>query len=239
MKNLAIVPARSGSKNLPDKNIRALCGKPLLAYSIEAALQSGMFDRVHVSTDSVKYAEIAENCGADVPFLRSAQNSSDAAPSWDAVAEVLEKYAKLGMNFENFMLLQPTSPLRTPEDITAAFACMSSKKANAVVSVCPTDHPPAWDHRLPADGSMSDFSQNDAERRRQDADVYYRINGAIYLVNTAYFLNGRNLYRSSCFAYVMEKKRSVDIDDELDFLFAETLLGTRHSAIGAIAGRNK
>ncbi len=96
MKNIAIIPARSGSKGLVDKNIRILCGKPLLAYSIEAALQSGMFDAVHVSTESEKYAEIAKKYGADVPFLRSMDNSSDTASSWEAVLEVLDKYSKLG-----------------------------------------------------------------------------------------------------------------------------------------------
>jgi len=109
MKNIAIIPARSGSKGLPDKNIRLLCGKPLLAYSIEAALQSDMFDVVHVSTDSIQYAEIAKKFGADVPFLRSTETSSDSASSWDVVKEVIEKYQKVGKCFDTFMLLQPTS----------------------------------------------------------------------------------------------------------------------------------
>lgn len=225
MKNLAIIPARSGSKSLPDKNIRPLCGKPLMSYSIEAALKSGMFDTVHVSTDSEKYAEIAESCGADIPFLRSAENSSDTASSWDAVLEVLNNYSSLGKAFDNVMLLQPTSPLRTSDDITAAFALMDTKNANSIVSVCQADHPPIWYNRLPADGSMINFIQNGAEnKRRQDEDIYYRINGAIFLTNTAYFLTNRNIYCSSCFAYIMDKRKSIDIDDDLDFLFAEAML---------------
>lgn len=225
MKNIAIVPARSGSKGLPDKNIRLLCGRPLIAYSIETALKSGMFDTVHVSTDSVKYAEIAKSYGADVPFLRSAENSSDTASSWDTVLEVLDKYSKLGIEFDNIMLLQPTSPLRTSDDINAAFALADDKKANSIVSVCQADHPPIWYNTLPADGTMTDFIQNGTNnKRRQDADIFYRINGAIFLTNTAYFLVNKNIYRSSCFAYIMDKRRSVDIDDELDFLFAEAVL---------------
>ena len=121
MKNLAIIPARSGSKGLVDKNIKLLDGKPLIAYSIEAALQSGVFDMVMVSTDSEKYAEIAWNYGAQVPFLRSAETSSDTASSWDAVAEVIENYRKLGTVFDTFMLLQPTSPLRTAQNIREAY----------------------------------------------------------------------------------------------------------------------
>ena len=224
MKNIAIIPARSGSKGLPDKNIKILNGKPLLAYSIEAARQSGMFDTVHVSTDSERYAGIAKKYGADVPFLRSAENSSGKASSWDTVLETIEKYLRIGEKFDNIMLLQPTSPLRTPGDIVAAFALMDEKKAKSIISVCRADYPPTWYHILSADGSMTDFVRNETERRRQDADLFYRVNGAIFLTDTAFFLDDRNIYRSSCFAYIMDKKRSVDIDDELDFLFAEAVL---------------
>ena len=221
MKNLAVIPARSGSKGLPDKNIRNLCGKPLLAYSVEAALQSGLFETVHVSTDSAAYAAVARKYGADVPFLRGAENSSDTASSWDAVREVLDKYSKLGKDFGHVMLLQPTSPLRTSGDIAAAFALMKHKGADAIVSVCRG----SYHHTLPADGAMSEFIRKDEnDRRRQNADRLYRVNGAVFLTNTAYFLDDPDIYRRSCFAYVMDKKRSVDIDDELDFLFAEAIL---------------
>ena len=110
MRSIAIIPARSGSKGLPDKNIRPLNGKPLLAYSIEAALASGLFDTVHVSTDSERYADIARQYGADEPFLRSAETSSDTASSEDAIREVLRRYEEIGQHFDAFMLLQPTSP---------------------------------------------------------------------------------------------------------------------------------
>ena len=109
MRSIAIIPARSGSKGLPDKNIRPLNGKPLLAYSIEAALASGLFDTVHVSTDSERYADIARQYGADEPFLRSAEASSDTASSEDAIREVLRRYEEMGQRFDAFMLLQPTS----------------------------------------------------------------------------------------------------------------------------------
>ena len=136
MKNIAIIPARSGSKGLKDKNIKPLMGKPLLAYSIEAAMQSNMFDTVMVSTDSETYAKIARKYGAEVPFLRSAETSSDTASSWDAVAEVLNGYAAIDRCFDTFMLLQPTSPLRTAGDIVGAYRTMEEKDANTVVSLC-------------------------------------------------------------------------------------------------------
>ena len=228
MKNIAIIPARSGSKGLLDKNIRILCGKPLLAYSIEAALQSGMFDAVHVSTDSENYAKIARNYGADVPFLRSERNSSDTASSWEAVLEVLDRYSKLGREFDNIMLLQPTSPLRGYDDIIAAFALMEGKKANAIVSVCQGK----YHSTLPANNIMTHFLPNEVKnKRRQDADIFYRVNGAIYLANITYFLEDQDIYRSLCFAYIMDNRRSVDIDDEIDFLFAEFLLIREHQNV--------
>ena len=225
MKNIAIIPARSGSKGLPDKNIRLLCGKPLLAYSIEAALQSDIFDVVHVSTDSIQYAEIAKKFGADVPFLRSTETSSDSASSWDVVKEVIEKYQKVGKCFDTFMLLQPTSPLRTSEDIRNAYKLMNDKKANAIVAVCEADHPPQFYNVLQADGSLKDFLHDEVnDKRRQDMGTYYRINGAVYLAKTSYFLRNSNIYRDACYAYVMEKNRSVDIDSLFDFQCAEFLL---------------
>ena len=133
MKNIAIIPARSGSKGLVDKNIKELQGKPLIAYSIEAALQSGFFDEVMVSTDSDVYAYIAKEWGAQVPFLRSAEMASDSAGSWDTVREVLDRYKALGKEFDTVCLLQPTSPLRTQEDIRNAYQIYQNKNAKAVI----------------------------------------------------------------------------------------------------------
>lgn len=126
-RNLAIIPARSGSKGLPDKNIRLLNGRPLIAYTIDAALQSEQFDEVMVSTDSKEYREIARQYGANVPFLRSKENSSDRAESWDMVREVIDCYSGLGQMFESFCLLQPTSPLRTVSNIIEAYELFRKK----------------------------------------------------------------------------------------------------------------
>ena len=226
MRSIAIIPARSGSKGLPDKNIKPLNGKPLLAYSIEAALASGMFDTVHVSTDSERYAGIARQYGADEPFLRSADTSSDTASSEDAIREVLRRYEELGQCFDAFMLLQPTSPLRTAEDIRAAFGVMEEKQAESVVSVCEMEHSPLWCNTLPPDDSMREFLRKDGERRRQDLAVYYRLNGAIYLVKTEHFLCTGSLYGDGCYAYHMSAERSVDIDSPTDFIIADALLGS-------------
>lgn len=225
MRNLAIIPARSGSKGLKDKNIKDLNGKPLMAYSIEAAVRSGMFDAVMVSTDSEQYAEIAKSSGAEVPFLRSERTSTDSASSWDMVWEVLENYSGIGREFDTFMLLQPTSPLRSAEDILNAYELFEKKEANAVVSVCPVDHSPLQCSTLPEDLSMTDFMSGWAKgRRRQDLEEYYRLNGAIYLSDVEYFRAYKDIYKDRCYALIMGRDHSVDIDDSFDFKLVEALL---------------
>lgn len=225
MSNIAIIPARSGSKGLKDKNIKELCGMPLIAYSIIAAKESGMFDTVMLSTDSEKYAEIGKRYGAVVPFLRSTETSSDNAGSWDVVKEVLEKYKKLGKEFDTVVLLQPTSPLRTAQDIINVFGFKEEKKANAVVSVCEMDHSPLWSNTLPKSLSMECFSRI-KDVSRQQLETYYRVNGAIYLIKTECLYNGKTIYENNCFAYIMPRERSIDIDTELDFVIAKTLINS-------------
>ncbi|MBR1672731.1 MAG: acylneuraminate cytidylyltransferase family protein [Fretibacterium sp.] len=224
MKNLAIIPARSGSKGLKDKNVKLLGGKPLMAWSIEAALHSGRFDEVMVSTDSERYAEIARECGASVPFLRSALTASDTASSNDAVSEVLEGYKKMGRDFDTFCLLQPTSPLRTAEDIRRAYSLYEEKGALAVVSVCEAEHSPLWCGQLSPTLELEGFISRESGRRRQDAGKFYRLNGALYIVNIEKFKKDPFPYQRGGYAYVMEQERSVDIDTELDFQLAGLLM---------------
>lgn len=225
MKNIAVIPARCGSKGLKDKNIKALCGKPLLAYSVEAALQSGIFDKVHVSTDSEAYQRIALEYGADVPFLRSEQMATDTASTWDAMRFVLEEYKKRGEEFDTITVLQPTSPLRTGQDIVGAYEFFMKKEANMVSSVCEMDHSPLWSNVLPEDLSMENFEDEKlAFLPRQELPTYYRENGAIYILRTAHLFSGKNIYKDKCYAYIMDKSHSVDIDTALDFLIAETIM---------------
>ena len=224
MKNIAIIPARSGSKGLPDKNIKELAGKPLIAYSIEAAIKSNCFDTVMVSTDSEKYAEIGRLYGAEVPFLRSDRTSSDTASSWDTVQEVLDGYEKMGMTFDTFCLLQPTSPLRTDQDIRNAYALYKEKASFAVVSVCEAEHSPLWCGQLPENQEFIGFIKPESQKRRQDAGKFYRLNGAIYIVNIERFKEDRFFYQEGSFAYIMNQNRSVDIDTEIDFKLASILI---------------
>jgi CMP-N,N'-diacetyllegionaminic acid synthase len=224
MRNLAIIPARSGSKGLPDKNIKPLNGKPLIAYSIEQAILSKCFDEIMVSTDSEEYAAIGIEYGASVPFLRSPETSSDTASSWDAVREVINNYAQKNRTFDTFCLLQPTSPLRTSEDIKKAYEEYTNKNALAVISVCKMEHSPLWCNTLPDDGSLSGFQKEASGLRRQDLETYYRLNGAIYIADIKEFLNNSFLYRNGSYAYIMPSEHSIDIDTENDFKLAEFLM---------------
>ncbi len=224
MKNIAVIAARSGSKGLKDKNIKLLNGKPLMAYSIEVAKKSKCFDCIHVSTDCEEYAQIAKQFGAEVPFLRDEELASDSADCWDAVRDVLCKYEKMGQKFDRVMLLQPTSPLRTAEDIKNAFSLIEEKGAEAIIGVCEMEHSPLWSNTLPEDGNMKAFQKPEYELPRQQLPVYYRINGAIYLVNVEFLMKHGNLYDEDSYAYIMPNERSVDIDNMMDFLLIENYM---------------
>jgi len=225
MKNLAIIPARSGSKGLKDKNIKELNGKPLIAYTIEAAIKSKMFNEIMVSTDSEKYSKIAQDCGAEVPFLRSEALSTDKASSWDVVRDVVDKYKRIGKEFDTIALLQPTSPLRTYKDIIDGYEKMKEKDANVILSVCETEHSPLWCNILPEDGSFEDFLNADLVNvPRQKLPIYYRVNGALYIVKTQHLMDTEFIYEDKVYAIIMQKGSSIDIDEELDFMLAETII---------------
>lgn len=225
MKNIAIIPARSGSKGLKDKNIKELMGIPLLAYSIDAAKASGLFDEIMVSTDSRHYADIAVRYGASVPFLRSKERSGDNAGSWDVAEEVLRGYLKAGRAFDTVCLLQPTSPLRKAEDIVRGYELFGSKNADAVTAVCETEHSPLWCMTLPDNLSLAQFREGVEEGvPRQQLEKYYRINGALYIRKVKYEDGQIVLCSKDEYALIMERSRSVDIDEELDFRLARCLL---------------
>ncbi len=224
MRNLAIITARSGSKGLPGKNIKLLNGKPLMAYSIEAALKSGEFNTVMVSTDSGEYGKIAEKYGAEVPFLRSERTSSDSASSWDAVEEVLKYYEGMGQSFDTFCLLQPTSPLRDDNDIVEAYKIYRNKNAIAVLSFTELDHPLEWCGQIDNSLSIDGFLKRENDLQRQRMTKSYRPNGAIYIVSVQEFRKDRFLYRSGAYAYIMPQEKSVDIDTDFDLRLVEFIM---------------
>lgn len=225
MKILAIIPARSGSKGLPDKNIMNLCGTPLCAYTINAALKSEVFSEIHFSTDSRKYADIAKKYGASVPFLRNEELASDTASSWDVVKSVISKYADMQKKFDAVMLLQPTVPFRSAEDICNAVKLLQQKDANAIVSVTMPAHSAFWSAELPEDADMHVFHERMKYLvARQKLPQQYILNGAIYLAKIPYLLASSDIYENKCYAYFMPRERSLDIDSQLDFDMCEFLM---------------
>lgn len=224
-KFLGIIPARSGSKGLKDKNIKELNGKPMIAYSIEAAIESKVFEDIIVSTDSETYADISKQYGAIVPFLRTDCLSTDKAKTNDVIEYTLKELKKIGKEYDYFMILQPTSPLRNVNDILGAVELLFEKEANSVISVCESEYTPLYMNMLGESLSMDNFLDNDIKSRRQELPKYYRLNGAIYLSKVDYFLRYKNLYKEKSYAYIMDNKSSIDIDDEFDFIWAEFLLG--------------
>ncbi len=222
---LAIIPARGGSKGLPGKNIKELCGKPLIAWTIETAKECESIDRIIVSTDDEKIAEVAKGYGAEVPFIRPPVLATDIAPTVDVIFHAID-WLKIHEGYQPcyFLLLQPTSPLRTVVDLKEAIRILKNKKAKAVVSVCETDHHPWWSGTLPEGGNMKDFLRPEIlDKRRQELPVFYRLNGALYLTEIDYFFGNKGFYGPDTSAYVMPKERSVDIDTDFDFKLANVL----------------
>lgn len=225
MKNIAIIPARSGSKGLPDKNIRPLNGVPLIAYTIRAALDSGMFDVVMVSTDSEKYAEIAKEWGAEVPFLRSAETAGDRSSSWSVVEEVLARYEEMGQTFDTFALLQITSPLRMGKHIVEAYDLLDKKQANASISIYKLDTPKEKFHHIDEEACMESWHDPDPSYKpRQVFADCYDCNGAIYISRTDAFAQQDSIFQKKCYGYIMNKVFSTDVDDLEDFLIAEAII---------------
>ncbi|WP_036513256.1 cytidylyltransferase domain-containing protein [Nitrincola nitratireducens] len=222
--NIAVIPARGGSKRLPGKNIREIAGKPMIAWSIEAAIDSKVFDRVIVSTDDENIANISLQHGAEVPFLRPFELATDTATTKDVIEHLIKWLKnKQNVDVEILGILQPTSPLRTAADIQKSYAEMINKSASSVISVCQLEHPLEFCNKIPLSGSMKGFIDSKKTRRSQDYEIYYRINGAIYLIDMR--KSGFDgLYSDGSFSYVMSTNRSVDIDTEDDFFIAKCLL---------------
>ena len=228
---LAVVPARGGSKRLPRKNILMLNAKPLIAWSIEAGLNSKYVDRVIVSTDDQEIANVSKKWGADVPFIRPDELANDNATTVDTITHALNSVERTGEIYGYILLLQPTSPLRTAEHIDEAVELMVERNADSVVGVSEVSHPYEWTNTLPESLSMDEFISREAYfTRSQDFPKRYQINGAIYLIKKEnMFLSGRMMSETNSVAYIMKKYDSVDIDDQLDFMLAETLMLSKHA----------
>lgn len=224
---LAIIPARAGSKRLKNKNILTLNNKPLIGWTIEAGIKSRYIDELIVSTDSDKIAKISKKYGAKIPFLRPKNLAKDKSKTSDVVKHAINFYHKKFNKFFDFILiLQPTSPLRNNKDIDKAIEFMFKKKADAVISVCELNHPPIWSGKLPKNKKMNKFFEKSGfKNRSQDQKKHYRLNGAIYICSLDKFLEQNSVFlQKNVFAFEMPREKSIDIDTELDFKIAKSLI---------------
>ncbi|SHE63383.1 CMP-N,N'-diacetyllegionaminic acid synthase [Caldanaerobius fijiensis DSM 17918] len=226
---LALIPARGGSKGVPRKNLRCLSGKPLIAYTIEAALQANFIDKIIVSTDDLEIANVSKKYGAEVPFIRPEALATDEAKGIDVILHAMQWLEDHNEKFDLLILLQPTSPLRDSEDIKNALSLFVRKNADAVVSVCEAEHSPLWMNTLREDLCMKDFIRKEVlNKNRQELETYYRLNGAIYLAKWNYIKQYKSFYGDKTYAYIMSREKSVDIDSEFDLQFAEFLMKNKN-----------
>ncbi len=229
-KLLAIITARGGSKRLPRKNVLDLHGKPMIAWSIQAGLQSKYVDRVVVTTDDEEIADVSRRYGASVPFMRPDDLSSDDAASLDVVRHTVKS---LGESYKYIILLQPTSPLRESKHIDGAVEFLMQKNADGVIGVSEVEHPVEWTNVLSDDLSMNGFLSGDVVgKRSQDFPKRYRINGAIYLCDIEKMLYENTfLMEQGCYAYRMERESSIDVDEEVDFILAASFLCRKYGSV--------
>ncbi len=223
---IAIIPARGGSKGLPGKNTKNLLGKPLISYTIEAAKKAKSITEIIISTDSQEIAEIAVKYGAKCPFLRPAYLATDEALSVDNYIHLISKLCE-NRNTEigEFIVLQPTSPLRSYQDIDNAIKMFREKNADSVISYTKEKHPITWHKYLNSQNEFIDIF-NDDLKNRQDYRCSYYPNGAIYVFKTQ-IINKNIYYTDKSYAYLMSSRDSIDIDTIDDFNYAEFILSNK------------
>jgi N-acylneuraminate cytidylyltransferase len=218
---LAIIPARGGSKGLPGKNIKSVGGKPLIAWTIEAATKSKFIDRVVLSSDDEDIINTAKHYGCETPFVRPKELAQDDSPAIDTALHALQQVP----HYDITLLLQPTCPLRSSNDIDNALNTMLSKNAKSCVSVTVPDKSPYWMYIINGYNRLKPLLDKKlAAKQRQNLPQVYVLNGAIYAICTDVLLNTRNFVPDGTVPFIMSKEHSVDVDYQLDLEFVEFLM---------------
>ncbi len=220
MKTLAMITARGGSKRIPRKNIKEFNGKPIIAYSIEAAIKSGVFDEVMVSTDDEQIAEISRNYGALVPFMRSEKTSNDFATTVDVIEEVLLEYQKMGQDFDIFACIYPTAPFITADKLREAVGNLSSSGADVLIPVVRFSYPPQRAMEI-HDGRLVFRDPENLSKRSQDLEPHYHDAGQFYISRTESFKRNRALMMGDIIPMELSELEVQDIDNEVDWKLAE------------------
>lgn len=218
---LGVIPARGGSKGIPRKNIMNVAGKPLIAWTIEEALKSKYIDRLILSSDDEEIIQIAMKWGCDAPFVRPSELAQDDTPG---VAPLLHAIGEV-TGFDYVVLLQPTSPLRTVEDIDGCIELCISQYGDTSVTVTKVEKSPTWMYRVNLDFTMSPYVNTEFQvKRRQDADELYVLNGAVYVAQCKNLIKRQTLITSNTKGFIMPGERSFDIDSEYEMIIVEALL---------------
>lgn len=226
---LALIPARGGSKGILRKNLQPVAGKPLVLWTCEVARHAPSITRLIVSTEDPEIAEVARRGGAEIPFLRPAELAADETPAIDVILHCLGwLQANEGVLPDLLLWLQPTSPLRTVNDIEGAVNLLHTRKAASVVSVSPSSHPAAWLKRVSEEGLLLPWQTGSSPSRRQEVEKSFELNGAIYLTRTEHLLREKSLYSDPTYAFVMPRERSLDIDEPWDLKLADLILRDEH-----------
>jgi len=222
---LSIIPARSGSKRLKNKNILKLNNIPLIAYSIKSALKSKYIDEVYVTSEDRKILKISKKYGAKI-IKRKKSFATDEAPTYLSLIEVIKKLNRIGKKYKYLILLQPTSPLRTSNDINNAIEIFLKRKIKSLISITKTNSHLLWSFKAKNNLNLANiFKNNKFKKRSQDLPKYYTLNGAIYIIDLRYFLKYKTfLLKRSIFGYEMEQLNSIDIDEMIDFKLCEVII---------------
>lgn len=220
MKSIAIITARGGSKRIPRKNIKEFCGRPIISYSIEAALKSNIYDEVMVSTDDLEIAEISKRYGAAVPFFRSAENSGDFKNETDAAIEVIHEYRKLGLDFDIVSIIYPTAPFITPEKLKNGMKTFIESGADSLVPVVRFGFPPQRGYSI-RDGKLHFLHPEYIQTRSQDLEPIYHDVGQFYFVRTEVLLKYEAVVTENMVTMVIPEEEAQDIDNESDWRLAE------------------
>jgi CMP-N-acetylneuraminic acid synthetase len=227
MKTLAIVTARGGSKGIPRKNIVPLLGKPLLAYTAEAALAAKRLTRIILSTDDEEIARVGRSCGLEVPFMRPRELARDETPTIPVLQDVVRKLELAGESYDAVFTLQPTTPLRRPEDIDGAIELLERTGADSVISFVDVgEKHPARMKFIESDGRALDppFAEQFEGQRRQDLPKLYLREGSIYLTRRAVLMKQNSLKGGNCRAWIIPQERACNIDAPFDLFLAEQML---------------
>lgn len=220
MKSIAIITARGGSKRIPNKNIKLFLDRPIIEYSIKAALDSGLYDEVMVSTDCLEIKEISVKAGAKVPFMRSEKNSNDFATTSEVLLEVLQEYEKVGKRFDYMTCIYPTAPFITTQKLKNSLDILLDNDCDAVIPVVEYSYPPQRAFAIKGNNLVYHCPDN-INKRSQDLDKWYHDAGQFYTLNVKSFLEQKIIAMEKSIPYIMSELEVQDIDNEKDWKLAE------------------